>query len=464
MNAMPFTKESLELLQRGCEALAVVESNGLRIDVDYLQKAIRRTERKIGHMAEELVQDEVAWVWRKTFGRKMNFSSTEQLGNILFEKMGFKAESFTETGKPKTDEKALGALTHPFVKSYLKMKKLEKANSTYLKGLLREVQDGFIHPFFNLHLVQTYRSSSSDPNFQNLPIRDEEMGKLIRTAFLARPGHRIVEIDGAGIEVRIAACYHKDPVMISYIEDETKDMHRDMAMQCYMLKQEQVGKKIRYCGKNMFVFPQFYGDWYIDCARSLWEAIGNMHLVTEDGIPLKEHLQNKGIFELGELNPKEDSRPGTFEHHIKLVERDFWEKRFSVYNQWRKSWFRKYEETGWFLTKTGFICQGVMKRNEVINYPVQGSAFHWLLWCLTQLLAELKKRNMKTLIIGQIHDSIVADVPDEEMEEYLVLAKKVMCKMVRKFWPWIIVPIDIEAEATPVGGTWAEKKGVVIPE
>ena len=110
-------------------------------------------------------------------------------------------------------------------------------------------------------------------------------------------------------------------------------------------------------------------------------------------------------------------------------------------------------------TKTGFICQGFMKTNEIINYPVQGSAFHCLLWALIRLvLLELPKRKMKTLIVGQIHDSIVADVPDNEIQEFLSLANYVMTKMIRKAFKWLIVPLEIEAEVSPIDGSWAEKK------
>src|SRR5690606_20675796 len=102
-------------------------------------------------------------------------------------------------------------------------------------------------------------NSSDSPNFQNLPIRNPKMAKIIRSAFIPRSDrHVLVEIDYSGIEVRVAACYHKDPVMIEYINDPTKDMHRDMAAQCYLAPPEQVSKQMRYCGKNMYVFPQFY--------------------------------------------------------------------------------------------------------------------------------------------------------------------------------------------------------------
>lgn len=469
-----YKPEAIRLLQQGAIALAQVESNGIRMDEKYLEKTIHKITKKITRLERGLKTSKVAREWKKMYGRKMNFGSGQQLGKVLFDGMGFTAPDLTDAGRYKTDEKTLASVDHPFVKNYLEVKKLQKILSTYLKGIQREVVDGYLHPFFNLHTARTFRSSSSSPNFQNLPIRDPKLGRLVRKAFIARKGRHLVELDYSGIEVCVAACYHKDPNMLSYIKDETKDMHRDMAQECYMLSHEEMHnpiddadknriKQIRYCGKNMFVFPQFYGDWYIDCARSLWGAIDEMKLTTRNGVHLRDHFLYQGIKELGDLNPREKPRQGTFEKHLQEVERSFWDDRFPVYAQWKKDWVKKYQKKGYLLTKTGFICQGHMKRNEIINYPVQGSAFHALLQALIWLVREeLKRHKMKTLIVGQIHDSIVADVPTEELEDFLHLAKYVMTVRLLEEWKWIITPMEIEAEVAPLNGCWADKKEVKL--
>ena len=401
--------------------------------------------------------------WKRHFKTKTNYDSTDQLGYVLFKILNYESTAKTEKGKYKTDEETLSKINDPIVKKYFKVKKLKKALATYLKGISKEVWNGYLHPNFNLNLVRTYRSSSSNPNFQNIPVRDPEMGRLIRSAFIPREGRQLVELDYSGLEVCIAACYHKDPTMISYLKDPTKDMHRDMAAQCFKLRPDQVTKMTRYCGKNMFVFPQFYGDWYLSCAHGLWEAITKMDLVTADGIPIMEHLKNKGIHSLGELNFKEKPKKGTFEAHIKNVEKDFWKRRFRVYDKWKKQWYQTYRKQGYFTSLTGFTYQGFYIRNEVINYAVQGSAFHCLLWSLTRLQKELRKRKMKTLLIGQIHDSILADVPVNEMQRFLKLAKWVMVHQLKKEWKWITTPLDIEAEVCPLGTSWADKKEMKIP-
>jgi len=252
--------------------------------------------------------------------------------------------------------------------------------------------------------------------------------------------------------------------MITYLKDPSKDMHRDMAAQCFKLSKDEVSKMARYSAKNMFVFPQFYGDYYINCARSMWDFMDHQKLTVEgnEKLTLRKHLKRNGISSLGECDVKEGTEPGTFEHHIKQVEKHFWNTRFLVYRDWKKKWYNDYLAQGYFYTKTGFRIEGNFGRNDVINYPVQGSAFHCLLWSLIQIQKELVKRGMKALIIGQIHDSIVADVPDSEVEEYLAIVKNVMIKRIQKAWKWIIVPLEVEVEMSPIGGTWFDKKKVAI--
>ena len=168
------TKEAVQLLQDGAIALAQVEANGIRIDTEYLEKTIRRTKRKIQHLENSIATSEVMEKWKKRFREKFKLGSNEQLGTVMYEIMGFECTSFTATGRYKTDEKTLGTIDHPFVQVYMRIKKLNKNLSTYLLGIQKEVVDGFIHPVFNLHLVQTYRSSSNSPNFQNIPVRNPE--------------------------------------------------------------------------------------------------------------------------------------------------------------------------------------------------------------------------------------------------------------------------------------------------
>lgn len=467
------TLQGYDLLHQGTLALADVEANGMRIDVDYMNRAITHTTKKIKTMEGKLKETEVCKQWRKRYGAKFNLDSRDQLAKILFGVMGYESTSMTSGGKPKADAEALNTLDVPFVKKYLKIQQLKKARSTYLIGILREVDNGFLHPSFNLNIAQTFRSSSSSPNFQNIPVRDPQIAKLIRRAFIPRRNGHIVEIDFSGVEVNVAACYHKDPRMIKYLLNPKMDMHRDMSQQCYMLSKAEMLKpinkednkrikNIRYCGKNKFVFPQFYGDWYLSCCQALWNAIGQMDLHTRDGLNLYDHLKSQGVRKLGVCNPKERPRKGTFENHLKDVEKDFWGRRFKVYDQWKKDWWKQYTKTGKFTTLTGFTIEGVMRRNEVINYPVQGSAFHVLLWCLIELNKELKRYKFKSKIVGQIHDSIVGDVRKGELKDYLQLANEIMTERIMKEWDWLIVPLEVEAEVAPLNKSWYHKEVYTI--
>lgn len=458
----PITDEGRKLLHEGCIALSQVEANGIRIDIDYLKRAISHTKKRIEKITLQMKDDKIFKLWRRRFGDQTNINSREQLGKILFTVMDYPCTAHTKTGKPKVDEAALDTIDLPFVKKFIKLGKLKKAKTTYLEGILKETIDELLHPFFNLNLAQTFRSSSDSPNFQNIPVRDPATAKLVRRAFIARHNHQIVEVDYGGVEIACAACYHKDPRMIKYIQTDSGMLHTDMAGRCFKLPKKQITKDTRYCGKNMFVFPEFYGDYYIHCAENLWKAISQLKLKTKDGRDLYSHLEADGILELGDCDPQQDPRDRTFEKHIQEVEDDFWNRRFKVYGQWKKDWFQAYLRKGYFDTLTGFRIEGLMKRNEVINYPVQGSAFHWLLWSLIRIQKQLKKYKMKSLIVGQIHDSIVGDVHRKERQNYLEITQQVMTVDIRKHWPWIIVPLNIDAEVAPVGGSWYEKKKVKI--
>lgn len=462
MTILPYTSEGYELLHEGAIALAEVEANGMAIDPDYIRRAGRKILRKVKTLTGELENTNIAKEWRKIYRSKTNFDSGEQLGAVLFDHLGFTSPGTTEGGIHKTDEEALLTVNDPFVPLYIQRSKLGGAAESLI-SILRENVDGFVHCFFNLHSTRTFRSSSENFNFQNLRNRDPITAPIIRRAFRARPGRHIVEIDYSGAEVRVGACYHKDPRMMEYILDKSKDMHRDMAMELYLLPIEEITKEIRHRAKNMFVFPEFYGDWYIDCARQLWGEVPK--LKTASGVPLATHLQAVGLFSLGKMDPKEDPKQGTFEHHVQQVEKDFWENRFAVYTEWKKEWYAAYKEKGFFQTLTGFVCQGYMKRNDVINYPVQGSAFHCLLWALTRIVnKELRRKGMKSLVVGQIHDSMVGDVVPGELDDYLHLCHRVMTVLLRRHFPWLIAPMEIEADVAPQDGSWADKKSHPIPE
>jgi DNA polymerase I len=292
-------------------------------------------------------------------------------------------------------------------------------------------------------------------------VRNPMMRDLIRRVFVARDGRSIVERDFSGVEVRMACAYTHDPRLIKEFTGPGGDPHGDTAAQLFLLPKDQIDKKtLRDSAKNQFVFPQFYGSVAFQCAPAIWEAMERRQFrvgADGDGRLLREHLANKRIKELGDCTPGAPTRPGTFVHLVKEVEDDFWQRRFKVYTQWKKDWYAEYCRRGWFPLYTGFVCRGYYRRNQVLNYAIQGSAFHCLLWSLIEIDKEIRRRGMKTLLVGQVHDSLLADVPDGEVQEYLDLSQEVMSERLPKHWSWINVPIDTEVDVTPVGGSWLDK-------
>lgn len=452
----PATPEAYRLLHEGSIAFAQIEHNGVRVDTDYLDRTITEVTEKIDQAQVAIKQDKVWRGWQKQFGNKSKLGSRPQFARVLMD-LGYSIKENEITGNSELDESVLQNIDLPFVRNYLQIEKLKKLKSTYLMGLKREVIDGYVHPSYWLHTTATYRPSCSEPNWQNVPVRNPEISELIRRCYIPEPGWRLIEIDYSQIEVKIAACYNHDPKLIHYVSDPTSDMHRDVAIEVFKLKKDQWNKQTRYVAKNMFVFPQFYGSYYLDCARNIWEAITRMQLTVKDGLAMLEHLEAKGISELGPCLRGERPLTGTFEHHISLVEKKFWGERFPVYAQWKDTWYRKYRRRGYFRTLTGFVIEGFYKRNDVVNYPIQGSAFHCLLLAINIIQKWLNKHKMRTKLIGQIHDCLVASSPPDEQQDYINKCHEVMTLDVPRLWPWIIVPLAVEVEVAPTDASWFEK-------
>lgn len=445
----PASKEAYKLFHEGALALSRMEQVGLPVNVPALDAAIEQTESKIKACEAQLREMPEYELQRRKYGARTKVGSRPQLADILYNVMGYPDPTIDpETGNIVLDDNVLREINTPYTKLFQRTQKLAKLRSTYLVGIRKEVCDGRVHGFFNLHTVVTYRGSADSPNLQNIPIRDPDIGSVIRSTISPNdPNNVIVEIDYSALEVHIAACYHKDPTMIEYLETG-HDLHRDMAIECFLLDKSE--KAIRQQVKGLFVFAAFYGDYYGSIAKNLWD-MANKHTM-ESGIRLVDHLKEKGIANLGD---DRSLLSGSFMRHIHDVEQNFWNRRFPVYNAWRTRWYNEYLRNGYFHTATGFRVWGVFKKNEVINSPVQGAAFHCLLKSIIEITKQLIAKKMKSKLFCQIHDSLLAEVPRQELDEYIDLATGIMTKWLRKQWPWIIVDLKTEVE---VGQTWASKK------
>ncbi len=472
------THDAVELFHEGTLLFSEMESHGMRIDEGYLKLQLDIVREQIKDLEANLKDDEVWELWKKRYGAKANLGSVTQLAEILFKTLGYKCTSVTEkTGRMKADEAAILAVPLDFCKDYISLKKLWKCRALLLE-IQRETVNGYIHPFFNLAGgwqvdkkggAETYRGSSNSPNFNNMPIRNQTIGKIIRRCFIAPDGYHLCEPDYSGIEVRVAACYNKDPVLIKYIKDPTTDMHRDTAADLFFLSQDFLKeqkdwakKGVRDWAKNRFVFPEFYGSVFFQCAPNIWEAVLERdragELVPGKQYTLREHLRKNGIQSLGDCIPNEPPAKGTFEWHVQKVEKSFWNERFIVYTQWKKKWWDSYVKHGGFTTLTGFCIHGVYKRNYVINCPVQGSAFHCLLLAGILLNKWLKKHRMKSYICYEIHDSLGLCIYRKELQDVLNRIEYIMTVVVPKMWNWIIVPLSIEIDVCDLGASWFEKR------
>jgi len=454
-------EDALALFHRGGRALARVEANGVKIDTKYLNRTRKDTAKEVEDRSKKLLDHkDVIKPWKRRFGHKFNIGSGDQIGMVFFKDLGFPDGGKTATGKFKTDEKTLRKIQHPFIEDYFEIKDLQSDLRTFLNGIAEELTpDGFIHPNQNLNLARTYRSSNDSPNFQALPVRKPKRARRIRQCIVSRfKNGRIVDRDFKAAEVFVALCYHKDPTMYKYLK-EGRDLHLDMAAQIYKCPADLVSKKARYCAKNMFVFPQFYGDYYIHCATNLWEAIDAHKLSVNAGedIPMREWLRQWHIKKLGKCDPEQSPRAGTFEYHLKRIEDHFWNKRFPVYTAWKRRWYEAYKDTGIIPFFTGFVVDSIHSRNDVINYPVQGAAFHCLLWCLIETVKALRKYKMKSVVMAQIHDSMIGDCPDDEVQDYLDITEEIVTVKLTKAFDWLILPIGTEVEVTPAGASWADK-------
>ncbi len=453
----PTTKDAYMLIHRGALALARAERQGIRIDKEYCEKQKRLLTRKIEHYQKKLEQTNFYKRWAHIYRGKVNIFSNFQLSNILYNHMKIEPPKITASGQGSTDEEALKRLDIPELKWILEIRKLAKIRDTYLEQFIRETNtDGYMRPVFELHTVRTFRSSSSNPNFQNIPKRDKEAMKICRRAILPRPGHMLVEADFSALEVMVGACYHKDPTMLNYLHDKASDMHGDMAKQIFFLdkldKSIPEHKLLRQAAKNGFVFPQFYGDYYLNNARGIcdwvqlpicddWRKEDGITL--PDGITIGRHFHNHGITCFDD-----------FAGHMQQVEDHFWNKRFRVYKEWKDAWVAKYRRKGYLRTYTGFTCSGVMKKNEIVNYPIQGTAFHCLLMTFILMDETMRKEGWKSRLVGQIHDSMVIDVFPPELEHIKAMLKDIVENRLPKMWPWIIVPLEIEVDEYEVDRPW----------
>jgi len=439
--------EAYSLFHSGTLAFSDIQRNGICIDEEYYKKEEQGLIKKIEGLKNKLTTSKEAVQFKEATNKELDFASPKDLGNLFYDILKLPVQL---TGKDnyRVDEDALESIKLPFVKDLLQLRKLEKANNTYIAQLLREVCQGKVYPFIDLNIPISGRSSSSLPNWQNIPIRDPEVGKLIRSGIFPSKGNKIVELDYQSMEVRMAAVVTGDPNLKKYVLNPLSDMHLDSAQDIWILPPEEVTKDIRKNIKGDFVFAELYGSFYKNCAISLWK---HSNYKITSGITLKQHIKSKGISNLAE-----------FTEHCKEAERILWQERFPVYAQWKKDTNELYRRQGFIDNNYGFRFVGYLSEKQVNNFPIQSVSFHTLLHGIVLITEIAKKEKWRSKLMGEIHDSLLVDLHPTEEDHVIKTCVYILSEKMRELHPWIDVPIPTSVEITPTNKPWATKKEIEI--
>lgn len=359
--------------------LAEMEISGFKIDKDRLTEFTKMLTDKIGEYEEKIYE---------LAGEKFNINSTKQLGVILFEKLGLKVIKKTKTGYS-TDaavlEKLLGK--HPIIENIIEYRRAAKLKSTYGDGLLAVINPdtGRIHSVFNQTVTMTGRISSSEPNLQNIPMRREE-GREIRKMFVAGGDDFILtDADYSQIELRIMAHMSGDAAMIDAF-GSGEDIHTSTAARVFGIDSKDVTPLLRTRAKAVN-FGIIYG-------------MGEYSLSQDLGISVKE---------------------------AKSYIQSYFEK-FADVKKYLDSTVEKAKKDGYVTTLFGrrryipeinssnFMTRSFGER-VAMNTPIQGTAADIIKIAMVKVYSELKRRNMRSRLILQVHDELIIETAVEEKEE-----------------------------------------------
>ena len=354
-----------------------MEKNGVKIASDELHAYGQMLGEKEKELEESIYE---------MAGEVFNINSPKQLGVILFEKMELPNKKKTKTGY----STAAGVLEklapdYPIVSKILEYRQVAKLKSTYADGLANFIQsDGRIHGKFHQTVTATGRISSSDPNLQNIPVR-MELGRMIRKVFIPEEGYVFVDADYSQIELRVLAHCSKDPALIEAYK-EAKDIHRITASQVFHVPFDDVTDLQRRNAKAVN-FGIVYG-------------ISSFGLSQDLSITRKEaeqYIQN--YFE---------SYPGIKRFLDETVSQAK-EKGYVTTLFHRR---RPVPE----LSSSNFMQRSFGER-VAMNAPIQGTAADIMKIAMIDVAEELRKRNLKSRLILQVHDELLIEAKEEEADQ-----------------------------------------------
>jgi len=394
------------------DILARMEIQGIRVDKERLVEMGVEFEARLKEIEQEIYV---------LAGEEFNINSTKQLGVILFEKMGLPVIKKTKTGYS-TAVDVLEKLAHqaPIVELILEYRQLAKLNSTYVEGLQAYIQeDGKIHTRFVQNLTQTGRLSSVDPNLQNIPIRTQE-GRRIRYAFL--PEHddwKILSSDYSQIELRVLAHIAGDKHMIEAFKNNV-DIHTNTAMRVFgITNPDDVTSEMRRQAKAV--------------------NFGIVYGISDYGLSQNLNISRKRAKEFIDRYLEEFQGVKDFMESVvkEAREKDYVETLFHR---------RRYLPD---IHSSNFNLRSFAERTAM-NSPIQGSAADILKMAMIELDREMRERQFKANLLLQVHDELIFEVPQEELESLQSLVEEVMENAVS-----LKVPLRADSN---VGDNWFEAK------
>lgn len=377
--------------------LGEMEFAGTEIDLDVLKEMDEAFDETIEKLSNDIY---------RISGTTFNISSPKQLGQVLFEELGLKGGKKTKTGYSTSQdvlEKIIDA--HPVVPLVLEYRMLTKLSSTYLKGLQEQVfPDNKIHTIYKQTLTHTGRLSSVDPNLQNIPVRSEE-GKLIRKAFVSHNGY-LVSFDYSQIELRILAHMAHVTNLIDAF-NQGKDIHRHTAALVFGVKDEEVTPQMRSQAKAVN-FGIIYG-------------MSEFRLSKDIGMSIAEARNF--------INKYFETYPEVKTYMDEVVE--VCKKQGYVSTLLNR---KRYIPT---INDKNFMVRQQAQR-YAMNTPIQGTGADILKLAMIEVDKALKVHHLKSQMILQVHDELIFDVFEDELEEVMSLVKEKMENCIKMDVPLIV--------------------------
>lgn len=413
----PKLQEGVKLFTEALPSLLDMTYNGIKVDGPRFETLKTYYKQESDKYQTLFVNSNISKQFKKIHGREPEINGRNDLLE-LFYRVGKAPKKTTKKGNLSLNEAKLEKLTTHrnlnianLAKFKLKWNKVNKMITTFIPAIEEYVVNTYIHPEYLLHTVRSYRSSSANPNAQQLPKRSEE-GRKIRQVYVPRFDY-LLEMDYSGNEVRHLAMLSKDENLIRFIKDG-RDFHREYASKIFQVPLEKVTSQQRYEAKNGFVFPSFYGAQPPSIAA---------------------YFRKPAIF-------------------FAKLQNALWQQ-FPFVKQFQQEELDFYSKHGYVQLATGFRRYGPMLPTEVINTGVQGPAFHTLLFNINKMRNEMKSASMESKIISETHDSVLFDVKEKEKTEIITLSKKIFTTPVWEFQKE--VPLEVEFE---IGKNWYEMKGI----